>query len=81
MRGYAWSGAGSGIIRVDVTSDGGRTWTTANLQQHSSSQRRGRCVWCAAGARTCPQALFCPQAGSALLEGLPLCRTSCRDTR
>lgn len=30
-RGYAWSGGGRGIVRVDVTADGGLTWVTANL--------------------------------------------------
>ena len=33
VRGYAWSGGGSRILRVDVTIDGGKTWETAELQQ------------------------------------------------
>ncbi|PNH07859.1 Sulfite oxidase, mitochondrial, partial [Tetrabaena socialis] len=31
VRGYAWSGGGRGIVRVDVTADGGASWTTARL--------------------------------------------------
>ena len=26
VKGYAWSGGGNRIVRVDVTSDGGNTW-------------------------------------------------------
>ncbi|XP_041373957.1 sulfite oxidase-like [Gigantopelta aegis] len=32
LRGYAWSGGGRGIIRVDVSVDGGKTWHEADLQ-------------------------------------------------
>jgi hypothetical protein len=28
--GYAWSGGGRRIIRVDLTADGGKTWTSAD---------------------------------------------------
>ncbi len=31
VRGYAWSGGGRGIVRVDVSPDNGRTWHTAQL--------------------------------------------------
>jgi len=31
VRGYAYSGGGRGIIRVDVSIDGGRTWKSADL--------------------------------------------------
>lgn len=34
VAGYAWSGGGRGIIRVEVSSDGGKTWQQAELQQH-----------------------------------------------
>lgn len=33
LKGYAWSGGGKDIIRVDVSADGGKHWTTANLQK------------------------------------------------
>ncbi|CEM13750.1 unnamed protein product [Vitrella brassicaformis CCMP3155] len=32
VKGYAWSGGGRAIIRVDVTIDGGVTWHEANLR-------------------------------------------------
>lgn len=31
IKGYAWSGNGQKIVRVDVTTDGGKTWHVANL--------------------------------------------------
>ena len=31
VAGYAFSGGGRGIVRVDVSGDGGETWCTANL--------------------------------------------------
>lgn len=37
VRGYAWSGGGRGIYRVDVSADGGKTWTTADLQPSEQS--------------------------------------------
>ncbi|KAK3747546.1 hypothetical protein QZH41_004806 [Actinostola sp. cb2023] len=40
IRGYAWSGGGRGIVRVDVSLDGGKTWSTANLE--GVKQRDGR---------------------------------------
>ncbi len=38
--GYAWSGAGKGIIRVDVSIDGGKSWHTADLQAPDQSYNR-----------------------------------------
>jgi len=32
VRGYAYSGGGSAVVRVDVTADNGKTWITANLE-------------------------------------------------
>ena len=32
VHGYAFSGGGQSIIRVDVSADGGATWTTADLE-------------------------------------------------
>jgi len=40
VRGYAMSGGGRGIQRVDVTVDGGQTWHAAHL--HPSPQLYGR---------------------------------------
>ncbi|KAK7497145.1 hypothetical protein BaRGS_00011675 [Batillaria attramentaria] len=40
VRGYAWSGGGRGIIRVDVSADGGKTWHTAELQPNGQTPYR-----------------------------------------
>lgn len=36
VKGYAWSGGGRKIVRVDVSADDGETWHTANLVQDAS---------------------------------------------
>lgn len=33
LTGYAWSGGGNRIVRVDVTTDQGKTWHVAELEQ------------------------------------------------
>lgn len=33
VKGYAWAGGGRGIVRVDVSTDGGNTWHTADLNR------------------------------------------------
>ena len=43
VKGYAWSGGGNGIIRVDVSADDGKTWQTAELAA-GAAQEPGR-VW------------------------------------
>lgn len=40
--GYAWSGGGRKIIRVDVTNDQGETWHTANLDAEDNNAKIGR---------------------------------------
>jgi len=40
-RGWAWSGGGRNIVRVDLTSDDGATWETAKLKE-GSDQKFGR---------------------------------------
>ncbi len=42
VKGYAWSGGGRGIIRVDVSLDGGNNWFTADLQKPDQPYNR---VW------------------------------------
>ncbi|NXJ86797.1 SUOX oxidase, partial [Trogon melanurus] len=32
VKGYAWSGGGREVVRVDVSLDGGRTWRPARLK-------------------------------------------------
>lgn len=38
IAGYAYSGAGSAVIRVDVSIDGGRTWSQADFTRADESQ-------------------------------------------
>ncbi|GAB5368100.1 hypothetical protein AAMO2058_001289000 [Amorphochlora amoebiformis] len=40
VRGWAWSGGGRGIVRVDVTADEGKSWTTANLRKLKQEEGR-----------------------------------------
>eukprot|EP01137_Pigoraptor_chileana_P034313 Opistho-2@26671 len=42
MKGYAYSGGGRGIIRVDVSVDGGKSWFTANLNKGGIEQKHNR---------------------------------------
>lgn len=41
VAGFAWSGGGRSIVRVDVSADGGKTWITANLGK-GVDQKNGR---------------------------------------
>lgn len=41
VKGYAWSGGGNKIIRVDVSADGGGSWHTAELH-HAAGQPFGK---------------------------------------
>lgn len=41
VEGYAWSGGGNKILRVDVTGDGGRSWQVAELQ-HAAGETAGQ---------------------------------------
>jgi len=48
VSGYAWSGGGRSIVRVDLTADGGETWTQAeSLEQDTARHPRhwGWTVW------------------------------------
>ncbi|XP_076457669.1 sulfite oxidase-like [Babylonia areolata] len=40
LRGYAWSGGGRAVVRVDVSADGGKTWQTADLHPNGQSPYR-----------------------------------------
>jgi sulfite oxidase len=33
VKGFAWSGGGRGIVRVEVSGDGGQSWRNAELQR------------------------------------------------
>lgn len=41
-KGYAWSGDGKQIIRVDVSADGGKHWTAATLHDDGDGRKRRR---------------------------------------
>lgn len=45
VSGYAWSGDGKGIIRVDVSVDGGRTWRGAQLRDKGELKRNQTYDW------------------------------------
>ena len=40
VRGYAFSGGGHAIVRVDVSADGGKTWQTAELIKEGGKRNR-----------------------------------------
>ena len=42
LKGFAWSGGGRKIIRVDVSADGGKTWQNAVLNSDATKQASGR---------------------------------------
>eukprot|EP00820_Chromera_velia_P012344 Cvel_23198.t1-p1 / transcript=Cvel_23198.t1 / gene=Cvel_23198 / organism=Chromera_velia_CCMP2878 / gene_product=Nitrate reductase [NADPH], putative / transcript_product=Nitrate reductase [NADPH], putative / location=Cvel_scaffold2364:3064-9259(-) / protein_length=541 / sequence_SO=supercontig / SO=protein_coding / is_pseudo=false len=44
LKGYAYSGGGHGIVRAEVSTDGGTVWKQAGFT-HRRRSRRGRC-WC-----------------------------------
>lgn len=41
VKGYAYSGGGNRIIRVDITGDQGKSWVTADLQQLTDGENVG----------------------------------------
>ena len=45
VKGYAYSGGGRGIVRVDVSIDGGRTWKTATLLEGSKQPLDRAWAW------------------------------------
>lgn len=45
LSGYAWSGGGRKIVRVDVSSDGGRTWQAADTLESDSSRHPRAWGW------------------------------------
>lgn len=38
LKGYAWSGGGNRIVRVDITGDQGKTWHVAELEQEDNNK-------------------------------------------
>ena len=46
VRGYAYSGGGRNVIRVDVSPDGGKTWHVATLDNPGQLQHRYGSLQC-----------------------------------
>lgn len=47
LKGYAWSGGGNRIVRVDITTDEGKTWHVADIEQTEEAPGRhwGWSLW------------------------------------
>ena len=45
ISGYAWSGGGQGILRVDVSIDGGKTWIDADLNREGKQPLHREWAW------------------------------------
>uniref|UniRef100_A0AC34GTI0 Sulfite oxidase n=1 Tax=Panagrolaimus sp. ES5 TaxID=591445 RepID=A0AC34GTI0_9BILA len=45
LSGYAWSGGGRGIIRVEISTDGGKTWKNSELQQDPEQDLEHMWAW------------------------------------
>ena len=45
IRGWAWSGGGRGIVRVDVSVDGGKTWLETTLGEGSDQPNHRSWAW------------------------------------
>jgi len=45
LKGYAWSGGGRGIVRVDVSVDGGSTWQVADLIRDDEQEYNRQWAW------------------------------------
>ncbi|KRY87238.1 putative sulfite oxidase, mitochondrial [Trichinella pseudospiralis] len=45
VKGYAWSGGGRDILRVEVSADNGNTWHSAVLHLHIQERRNARFAW------------------------------------
>ena len=54
VKGYAWSGGGRKILRVDLTSDGGNTWSTAEKMTQSEARHPRHWGWTLWEARVKP---------------------------
>ena len=63
VSGFAWSGGGRGVIRVDVSGDGGETWVTAELGEGSEQPADRAWAWTFWHAEVqLPATLACDQA-------------------
>ena len=58
LSGYAYSGGGRGIVRVDVSPDDGQQWHTATLTQGSEQPLDRAWAWTFWEARTSANSFF-----------------------
>lgn len=45
ISGYAWSGGGRGIIRIEVSVDGGETWNSVEMEQEEKQDQEHMYAW------------------------------------
>ena len=75
VKGFAWGGGGSGINRVDVSTDGGKTFTRANLIEKPIKERRGAGE-ALAFVIISNMCFFCRRQNSQRFDSQPLTRSS-----
>ena len=56
VKGYAWSGGGRKILRVDLTSDMGKTWVTADTMVQDTARHPRHYGWTLWEGRVAPGA-------------------------
>ena len=59
VRGVAWSGGGREVIRVDVSSDGGKTWNTATVNSEEQQPLGRAWAWKLWEVRTVDSPYIC----------------------
>lgn len=45
ISGYAWSGGGRGIIRIEISVDGGETWNSCEMEQEEKQDLEHMYAW------------------------------------
>ncbi|CAO4387016.1 unnamed protein product [Caenorhabditis nigoni] len=45
ISGYAWSGGGRGIIRIEISVDGGETWSSCEMEQEEKQDKEHMYAW------------------------------------
>lgn len=45
VKGYAWSGGGQKIVRIDVTADGGNSWIVADIDHQDDNPPSRHWAW------------------------------------
>ncbi|KAJ8904810.1 hypothetical protein NDN08_001325 [Rhodosorus marinus] len=76
-QGYAYSGGGRGIIRVDVTADNGNSWEVAELSPADPNQKRNRVYGWTLWSAT----LKLPECGKTVEDGCLVVRSRAVDSQ